>query len=342
MSERSASQTSRLHMSLVRRSESSMVWVALAGLLVTCAVFEPGTLGLSTLRSMLPFAAVLIVASIGQCLTIQGGGMDLSVSGSMTLAAAIVVGYSSGYDDRIIASIFIALIAVLLGGAVNGLAITVLRVPPIVATLAVNALLVGVVQSYTGGVLKGAPPELISLTSGMTLGLPNLIFVAGLVVLVVAIVVSSTVWGRRLVAVGAQPASARAAGLPVSKYVIGTYVAAAFCFGLAGIMLAGYLQTPSTAMADTYLFSTVTAVVVSGTRFGGGRGRIVGTAVGALFISQLSIFLVATGAPSSTTYILQAAAVAVAVVLNSPGTVRNARALVSAQFASRSKAPEPA
>jgi len=267
----------------------------------------------------------LAVASIGQCLTIQSGGMDLSVPGSMTLAAAIVTGYAGRQDDRLLGAVLLALVAVLLGGLLNGTAITKLRIPPIVATLAVNALLIGVVQSYSGGVLQAVPPRLASVVSGKTLGIPNTVVVAAFFVVLAAVAVTTTVWGRRLVAVGAQPAAARAAGLAVSRYLIGTYAAAAVCFGVAGILLAGYLQTPATSIADPYLFSTITAVIIGGTAFGGGRGRIVGTAVGAVFIGQLNVFLTASGAPPSVTYLVQAAAIAVAVLLNSPEAVRRMR-----------------
>ncbi|RYE41594.1 MAG: ABC transporter permease [Hyphomicrobiales bacterium] len=315
--------------STIPRLDHFMVWVALAALVVISAIFAPGTLAPSALLAMIPFAAVLVIASIGQCLTIQSGGMDLSVPGSITLAAAVVAGHADRQDGRLATSIAYALLAVLIGGVLNGLAITKLRVPPIVATLAVNALLVGFVQAYTGGVLKAVPADLATIAGGKTVGIPNTFYVAAAFVILASVTVSKTVWGRRLVAVGTQPASARAAGIGVTRYVIGTYAAAALCFGIAGILLAGYLQTPATTMADTYLFSTITAVIIGGTAFGGGRSRIVGTAVGAVFISQLNVFLTATGAPSSVTYLVQAAAIAVAVLLNSRDSLAEVRRYLS-------------
>lgn len=311
------------------RLDFLMVWAALAVLAVVSAIFVPGTLAPSGLLAMLPFAAVLVIASIGQCLTIQSGGMDLSVPGSMTLAAAVVTGHADRQDGRIGSAVVLALVAVLVGGLLNGVAITKLRIPPIVATLAVNALMLGFVQSYTGGVLKAVPPSLATLASDKTLGIPNTLYVAAVFVVLAALAVTKTIWGRRLAAVGAQEDTARAAGIAVSRYVIGTYTAAGLCFGIAGILLAGYLRTPATTIADPYLFSTITAVIVGGTAFGGGRSRIVGTAVGAVFVSQLNVFLTATGAPSSITYLVQAAAIAVAVLLNSGGSLAEARRYVS-------------
>lgn len=299
----------------------STVWIALALLILGSLLFAPGTLSASGLLAMIPFASVLAIASIGQCLTIQSGGMDLSVAGSMSLAAAVVTTVAGGENGNLPVAVALALVAALLGGLLNGLAITVLRIPPIVVTIAVNAILLGLVQSVSGGVLQAVPSDLANFAGGTTLGIPRTVIIAVIFVVLAAFVINKSTAGRRLAAVGARQASARAAGIAVTRYLIGAYTAAGLCFGCAGVILAGYLQTPSTSMADTYLFSTITAVIIGGTAFGGGRGRIVGTALGAVFVSQLNVFLTATGAPSSVTYIVQAIAIAIAVVINNPSAL---------------------
>jgi ribose transport system permease protein len=317
------------------RLDQIMVWVALFGLVIACAIFEPSTLSGSAVLSMLPFAAILAIAAVGQCLTIQQGGLDLSVAGSMSLAAAIVTGHASGHDDRLAAAIMMALVAVLIGGFLNGIAISKLRITPIIATLAVNALLVGTVQSYTNSAPKQATANLSHFAVEKTLGIPNTVIVAAVFVIVIALVISKTVVGRRMVAIGANPSGARAAGLRVSRYVIGTYVAAAFCFGVAGIVLAGYLRTPGPEVGNPYLFSSITAVIVGGTAFGGGRGRIIGTAIAAIFLSQLEAFLTATGAPFSVVLLVQAGAIAIAATLSNREAAVRIRHLVRRALRSR-------
>lgn len=313
----------------LRKPDSLTVWIALALLVVSSAALAPGTLSSSGLLAMMPFAAVLAIASIGQCLTIQSGGMDLSVAGSMTLAAAVVTAVADRDDGRVLAAIALALVVAVGGGLLNGVAITTLRIPPIVVTLAVNALLIGLVQSISGGVLQAVPADLAAFAGGQMLGIPHTVLIAVVFVVLAAVLATKSVWGRRLAAVGAQQASARAAGIAVSRYLAGIYAVAGLCYGCAGILLASYLQTPATTMADTYLFSTITAVIIGGTAFGGGRGRIVGTALGALFVSQLNVFLTATGAPASVTYLVQAAAIAIAVLINNPTALTNVRQQVT-------------
>ena len=246
---------------------------------------------------MLPFAAILAIAAVGQGLTIQQGGLDFSVVGSVTLAAMLVTGYASGDDGKLVPAIFLALGAVLVAGILNGIAITFLKITPIIATLAVNALLIGTIQTYTGGAPKAAAQGLSDFAIEKTLGIPNTVFVAAVFVSVAAVVLNQTVVGRRFVAIGTSQHAARAAGLPVARYVVVTYMLAALCYGVAGIVLAGYLEPPNTDAGDTYLLSTIAAVVVGGTALGGGRGRVIGTAVAALFLSQLNAFRRPNGTP---------------------------------------------
>jgi ribose transport system permease protein len=297
------------------RSEGARIWLALLALIVVSEVVESNTLTSRALLAMLPVAAILAVAAIGQSLTIQQGGIDFAVPGAMTLAAVVVTGWANSKDDKLLTAVIVALLAVLVGGLASGIAITVLRITPIIATLAVNALLLGAVSTYASASPKQAPPDLSSFTIGRTLGIPNTVIVA-LAFLALAIVVQTRmVVGRRFISIGDNPAASRAMGLPVKMYVVGTYMVAALCYGVAGIMLAGYVVSPSLALGNPYLLSSITAVVIGGTAFGGGRARLAGTVVAALFLSQLNSLLNARGAPPSTTLLVQAAAIAIAVGL---------------------------
>jgi ribose transport system permease protein len=122
-----------------------------------------------------------------------------------------------------------------------------------------------------------------------------------------------TSWGRRVVAVGSNERTARAAGVRTARVKVSGYVAAALCYSAAGVLLAGYVSTPNTNAGNSYLLPAIAAVVVGGTALTGGRGNILGTAVGALFLSQLTQLVLSMGAPSSTQYLVQAAVIAIAV-----------------------------
>lgn len=294
-------------------SDGARIWIALVALVVASLIIAPGSLSGRAILTMLPVAAILAVASLGQSLTIQQGGIDFTVPGVMTMAAVLVTGESGSSDDRLVNAVVVALAVCCLIGLVSGLAVALFRISPIIATLAVNALVLGAVSSYASSAPKQSPPGLASFTIGRTVGIPNTIVIALVVLLLAVVVQSRTTIGRRFVAIGENPLTGRAMGMPVTRYVIGTYVASSLCYGLAGIILAGYVVAPSLSLGNPYLLATITAVVIGGTSFGGGRARLVGAAVAAVFLTQLNSLLNAISAPPSTSLLLQAAAIAIAV-----------------------------
>jgi ribose transport system permease protein len=297
----------------VLASEGARIWIALAALLVASVIIAPGSLSSRAILTALPVAAILAVASLGQSLTIQQGGIDFTVPGVMTMGAILVTGESAASDDRLVRAVLIALVVSCLIGLLSGVAVAIFRITPIIATLAVNALALGAVSSYASSAPKQSPPALASFAIGRTLGVPNTVIIALVVLLVAVLVQTKMTFGRRFVAIGENPMTARAMGLPVIPYVIGTYVAASLCYGVAGLMLAGYVVAPSLSLGNPYLLATITAVVIGGTSFGGGRARLIGAAVAALFLTQLNSLLNAIGAPPSTSLLLQALAIAIAV-----------------------------
>ncbi|MEN3281811.1 MAG: ribose transport system permease protein [Solirubrobacteraceae bacterium] len=294
------------------RSSGLVIWCALAALAVASEVLEPGTLSSSALLSMLPFAAILAIAAVGQGLTIQQGGLDFSVAGSMSMSAIVVTGHAAGDESKLVPAIAMALGIVALAGLVNGIAIARFRVTPIIATLAVNALLVGAVQSYSHSAPKAATDDLSTFAIGKTVGIPHTVLIAIVFVVVTSAVLARATIGRRFVAIGTSPPAARAAGLRVERYLVATYVIAALCYGVAGIVQAGYIKSPNIDLGNPYLLSSITAVVIGGTALGGGRGQIVGTAAAALFLTQLNSLISALGGPASVALLVQSAAIAIA------------------------------
>lgn len=290
------------------RSPYGRIWVLTAALLVASAIFAPGTMNPTALLSMLPFAAVLALASLGQALVIQQGGIDLSSAGVISVTAVLVVVISRGADDRLPLALGVALLTAALAGMVNGLAVSVLRITPLIATLAMNALLTGVVLSVTGGnITSAAPPALTDAVSTKVFGLQVVTWMPLVSIVVLTILLRKTVAGRRLEAVGAGPATARAMGLNVVSFRAGAYVLAALAYACAGILLTGFVARPDLLSGDNYLLLTIAAVAIGGASLGGGRTSLVATGVGALFLTQLDQVVQAAGAPPAMQYVIQGA-----------------------------------
>jgi len=293
------------------------VFYATVLLFLVCAVIQPRSLSGASLNSMLPFAAVLAVASIGQTLVVQQRGVDLSVAGTVTFSAIIVSKYPAGSDGDLPMAILLSLLAGAVIGAILGFVVSVLQVTPLIATFGMNAIVGGVVVAYASGQSRYVPPALNHFATGKTLGIQNLVWTAVVLVLVAAFVMSSTRFGRKFDAVGANIDSARASGLNVTQIRWSAYVISSMCYALAGVLIAGFANVPDLSVGASYVMPSIAAVVLGGTSFAGGRGHLIGTMVAALLLSQLNQFVLSVGAPTAVQYIVQAAVIAIAAGLQS-------------------------
>jgi ribose transport system permease protein len=305
--------------SWARYAPKSPVWYTTIALFLISWVLAPGSVSKDGIDSLLPFTGVLAIAAVGQTLVVMLRGIDLSLPGTVTLAALVSSQYAADHGGNVaLALLVVAVIAVVIG-TVNGIVVAVFEVTPLVATLAMNVVILGFAIRYTGGTPTRAPESVSDFALDKTLGISNTVLMALLLVLIATGATSRTTWGRWLGAVGASEATSRAAGVRVVPVKISGYIAAALCYSGAGVLLGGYVSTPGIDVGNSLLLPAIAAVVVGGTSLIGGKGNVVGTAVGALFLSQLTALVLSLGAPSSIQYIIQAVVIGVAVGVQSPG-----------------------
>jgi ribose transport system permease protein len=306
--------------SRLRVPRFAAIWVATAVLFTLSPLVASSSVSRSALLSMLPFAAILAIAAIGQTLVIQQRGLDLSVPGMITLTTIIVTKIPNGHEDRLPKAFGLVLLACVASGLISGIAVTWLSITPLVATLGVNALLQGVVFQMTSGAsTAAATPDLARFSLAKSAGIPNAVLIATAAILLVAGTIRATVVGRRFVAVGASPAAAHAAGVRVRAYKVATYVFASITYGVAGVLVAGFLGTPGIGAGNDYLLPTIAAVVLGGTSLVGGVGSVVATGVGALFLTQLEQVVRVRGAPASVQFVIQGSIIALGMAV---GAVR--------------------
>jgi len=286
--------------------------------LVVSALIEPRSLQAASLNSMLPFAAVLAVVAVGQTLVVQQRGVDLSVAGTVTLSAIIVSKIPHGDDALLLPSIAVALVVGAAIGAVIGLVVTVMRVTPLIATFGMNAVVTGIVVAYAGGQSDFVPPALNAFATGRLLGIHHLVWFAVAFTLVTALVMGFSAFGRRFDAVGANIDAARASGLRVLPTRWSAYVIASVCYATAGVLIAGFVNVPDLSVGANYVMPSIAAVVLGGTSFAGGRGRLIGTMIAALLLSQLNQFVLSIGAPTSVQLIVQGVVIAIAAAAQAP------------------------
>jgi ribose transport system permease protein len=289
--------------------------VATVALFAVSLVFQPASLTQSSLQGMLPFAAVLAIIALGQTLVVQQGGIDLSVPGTVSLAVVIVTHYPAGDSGRLLPAILLACLAALAAGLLNGLVVSRLGMSAIVTSLGTNALLYAAVLGISGGSPRSTTSAMHTIATGRLIGLPYSVYIAVVITAVVGFAVKRSVAGRRFEAVGDNPAAAGLAGLRVRRHQLGAYVWASLLYGVAGILLAGIVNTPGSFQGDSQLLPSVAAVVLGGTSLLGGKGSPVASAVAALFISQLDQFVLTLGVNAATSNIVQAIALAAGVAV---------------------------
>jgi ribose transport system permease protein len=286
-------------------------------LFVLGATMAPSSVSHSAIVGMVPFAAVLAIAGLGQLLVVQLGGIDLSVAGGISLAVVIVVHEPNGDSSKLFPAIVMALAFAVGAGLVNGLLVSRLRLNSIIATLGTNALLYGSVFVISGGTPRTTTPLLAGIAGNSTLGIPNSAFFAVGALVVVAVLTKNTVAGRRFEAIGANPRAARAVGLKVRTHQTLSFVWAQLLYCVAGILLAGITNQPTAFQGDSLLLPSVAVVVLAGTSLLGGRGFPVSTVIAALFLRQLQQFVLALGVDTSVQTLVQAIALVVGVGLYS-------------------------
>jgi ribose transport system permease protein len=293
------------------------ILIAVVALFAASAVLAPTSLDRGALLGMLPFAAVLAIAAIGQTLVVQQGGIDLSVPGAISLAVVITTHEPEGDSSRLLPALALGLVVAVVAGVVNGVLVGRLGLNAIVATLGTNALLYAVVLGISAGSPRRTTDLMAAIGGGLTLGVPNSVYVAVVVVVVATVAMKLTVPGRRFEAIGTNPAAAAATALPVVRHRAGAYVWAQILYWLAGVLLAGIIAQPTAFQGDAYLLPSVAAVVLGGTSLLGGKGYLVASAIAALFLSQLDQFVLALGVSFAIRTLVEAAALTVGVALYS-------------------------
>ncbi|WP_367781864.1 ABC transporter permease [Mesorhizobium marinum] len=245
-------------------------------------------LTLQNLANLIAQAMPLVITAIGQMFVIVVGGLDLSVGSVISFTTAVLALDAPGYV--LVPAVFV--LAALIG-ATNGLVVTRLNVHPIIATLAMQYVVLGVtriLRPVSGGTV---PDTVISSVAGSFLGLPMPVFWGAAVVLLAWKLLHGSRFGLHLFAIGGGIAAgtedaARNFGVPTRRNIMLAYVACSCFAALAGVFLAGRIVSGDPNVGLLFELDAITAVAIGGTQLSGGIGSLHGTIVGALVLALMS------------------------------------------------------
>ena len=292
--------------SLVVASRYVPVYLALTLLVIVASIWAPAVLGSVSLRAIAPYGALLGITALGQMLVVMTGGIDLSVPGTFTMAAVIMVGVGGQADERIGIALLTALGAAALVGLVNGILIGGLKLNPLIVTLAVGQVVIGVVNRYgrTFPVQRPVPTEWSNWTTTRILGVSPVFWIGVVITILLIVAFRYTTIGRRFQVVGANPTAAWILGLRVNISQISAYVVAAILYAIAGLALAGLLRTPGVAIGAQYLLGPIAAVVIGGASLTGGLASPLSTFAAAFFLTGLNQMMRAMGLPTALQFVV--------------------------------------
>jgi ribose transport system permease protein len=249
------------------------------------------TTGANSRNILLQVVALAIIAG-GQTVVIISGGIDLSIPWMTSVAAVLLTYLSAGSDVALVWAIPVILGVAVVVGIFNGVGVALLKVHPIIMTLASNVILSGAIVLFAGSMPPATPPPAIRwLGQGYLLGLPAPFFLLFAVAFGVTVLLSFTSFGQRVYAVGASETVSVFSGVRPLGVIVGSYVTCACTAALGGIFLVGYVGISSAGIGDKFLFASVAAVVVGGASILGGSGSYLGTLVGSVLLTMVNILL---------------------------------------------------
>jgi len=235
--------------------------------------------------------ALVGVLAVGQTMVILTRNIDLSVGSIVGLTAYLSSNTLADHHGIPIAAIALMAIGIGLGlGLINGLLVTVGRIPAIIATIGTLAIYRGVLFEITGGqnvLAFELPDSFLDLAAKKPLGLPTLAWITLGVAILGAAVLRWAPWGRDFYAVGSNPEAARYAGIPVGRRVLTAFAISGALAGLGGFMFAARFASVDAVAGTNLELDAVTAVVIGGVNVFGGSGTVLGAVLGAVLVATI-------------------------------------------------------
>lgn len=244
----------------------------------------------SFLSQQMRLAAFLGIIAAGEMAVILTGNIDLSLPWTITLSAVVATSVAAGQDERLLLGVGAGLAVGILVGLVNGLGVAYLRIPSMVMTLGMNAVLKGITVVYTGSAPQfQETPELLSkAATEMLFGfLPVSLIFWMLVSLLMYFVLNRSGLGRKTYAVGNNEIAAYLSGVKTPQVIVTIFVISGAMSALGGLLLAGNAGRSFNEMGDSFLLPAIAAVVVGGASILGGSGKYLGTIAGVIIIRLL-------------------------------------------------------
>lgn len=281
----------------------ALLWAAERGIVVFTAVlvlasllFVDGFASAVNIADVFHRAAPIGIVAVGMTfVVISGNYLDLSVVAQVATGAVILIGVSNSHSIPL--AILLALAVSVVYGLVNGVAVGYFKANAVIVTLSTTYIGLGLLRWLSGGSIFFGPKDgTIESFGDIKLGaVPVSAIVLVLVALVLGFLLSRTNFGFVVRAFGSNKEATRLSGVNTPVVVVGAFLITAFAATIAGFVLAAYSNTAVSSMSDGYDFRALAAIIIGGTSVFGGKGSVLRTVLGVVFVSVLTNVLVLSG-----------------------------------------------
>lgn len=288
---------------IAKKRFSLLLWMAERGVIVftvllilAAVIFIDGFATLPNLTDVFYRAAPIGIVAVGMTfVVISANYLDLSVVAQVATSAVIFIGISNEYG--VFAAVAVASLVAMLYGIVNGLAVGFFKANAVIVTLSTTFIGLGILRWLSGGSIFFGPEDGPIRAFGQArLGpIPLSALVLLLVTVVLWFVLTRTTFGFAVRAYGSNKNATRLAGVNTTAVVVGAFVITALSAMVAGFVLAAFSNTAVSAMSDGYEFRALAAIIIGGTSVFGGKGSVLRTLLGVIFVSVLTNILVLSG-----------------------------------------------
>jgi ribose/xylose/arabinose/galactoside ABC-type transport system permease subunit len=304
--------------SLLARFRLLIIVLAVGAVL---ALLYPRFLTASNLTNVLWSVCVIAIMCTGAIYTPITGGIDLSVGSVAAIASIIVNHLMNVMGVPMWLSLLITLLIGTAIGVLNGMVVAKFKVSGFIVTMAAKTYLFGIAMWISNGAMIGiyTPKEFLFLGTGRLLGIPMPVYIMLAMTILSHFLLKNTVFGRKVIAVGANDVTAKLSGVDPDRIRILAYSISALTATLAGIVLASLTQQAYAVAAQGYEFNVITALVVGGTSLMGGSGSVFGALLGAILVGFIDNGLNLMNVPSSYHPIVTGIVILGALILNTGG-----------------------
>lgn len=260
----------------------------------------------ATLATALGFATFYVIVGIGQMLVIAAGpgNIDLSIPSVMALAGYLSMGVMHAQNSGLALGVATALGVGLAAGLGNVVLIRLLRIPPMIATLAAGLVMQSITTAYSRGSTAKPAPLLLEASLARVFGVPVIALALIVVAALVGLALARSVFGRSVLAIGQNARAAYLAGIAIARTMAAVYVVSAVLAALAGLLLAAYSGGASLNMAEDFLLMSIAVVVLGGTSIAGGQATVTGVWTASLFLYLIVTMLNVLGVGAGLRYVI--------------------------------------